>query len=122
METRISGVNNKEVIIGHDRPTVLIGERINPTPKKKLATALQAGDLEFVCQVALAQVEAGADILDINVSSSEVDEVTLLLQVVQAVIDTVDVPLSAVLATDLVLDRDDCAGRYIQGYRQRQKS
>jgi 5-methyltetrahydrofolate--homocysteine methyltransferase len=92
METRISGVN-KEVIIGHDRPTVLIGERINPTPKKKLATALQAGDLEFVCQVALAQVEAGADILDINVSSSEVDEVTLLPRVVKAVMDTVNVPL-----------------------------
>ncbi|GAI78410.1 unnamed protein product, partial [marine sediment metagenome] len=84
---------NKEVIIGHDRPTVLIGERINPTGKKKLAAALQAGDLELVCQEALTQVKAGADILDVNVGSSDVDEVSLLPQVVQAVMDTVDVPL-----------------------------
>jgi len=47
METKVSSAN-KEVIIGHDRPTVLIGERINPTGKKKLAAALQASDLELV--------------------------------------------------------------------------
>ncbi|MBA7664849.1 5-methyltetrahydrofolate:corrinoid/iron-sulfur protein co-methyltransferase [subsurface metagenome] len=92
METRVSSLN-KEVIIGHDRPTVLIGERINPTGKKKLAAALQAGDLELVCHEALAQVKAGADILDVNVGSSNVDEVSLLPQVVQAVMDTVDAPL-----------------------------
>ena len=92
METKVSSVN-KEVIIGHDRPTALIGERINPTGKKKLATALQAGDLKLVGQEALAQVKAGADILDVNVGSSEVDEVSLLPQVVQAVMDTIDVPL-----------------------------
>lgn len=92
METKISSAN-KEVIIGYDRPTVLIGERINPTGKKKLAGALQVGDLELVCQEALAQVEVGADILDVNVGSSDVDEVTLLPQAVQAVMDTVDVPL-----------------------------
>jgi len=92
MKTRVSSLN-KEVIIGHDRPTVLIGERINPTGKKKLAAALQASDLGLVCQEALAQVEAGADILDVNVGSSEVDEVTLLPRAVQAVMDTVDVPL-----------------------------
>ncbi|GAH80400.1 unnamed protein product, partial [marine sediment metagenome] len=92
METKVSNLN-KEVIIGHDRPTVLIGERINPTGKKKLAAALQAGDLELVCHEALVQVEAGADILDVNVGSSEIDEVTLLPRAVQAVMDTVDVPL-----------------------------
>lgn len=92
METKVSSVN-KEVIIGHDRPTVLIGERINPAGKKKLATALQAGDLKLVCQEALAQVEAGADILDVNVGSPDVDEVSLLPQAVQAVMDTIDVPL-----------------------------
>jgi len=92
METKVSSVNN-EVIIGHDQPTVLIGERINPTGKKKLAAALRAGNLELVCQEALAQVKAGADILDVNVSSSDVDEVSLLPQAVQAVTDTIDVPL-----------------------------
>ena len=55
MESKVSSLN-KEVNIGHDRPTVLIGARINPTGKKKLAAALQAGDLELVCQEALAQV------------------------------------------------------------------
>jgi len=59
----------KEVIIGDDRPTVLIGERINPAGKKKLAEALKAGNLEIIRKEALAQVEAGADILDINVST-----------------------------------------------------
>ena len=92
METKVSSVN-KEVIIGHDWPTALIGERINPTGKKKLAAALQAGELGLVCQEALAQVKAGADILDVNASSSDVDEVSLLPQAVQAVMDTVDVPL-----------------------------
>ena len=92
METKVSSVN-KEVIIGHDRPTALIGERINPTGKKKLAAALQAGDLELVCQEAVAQVKAGADILDVNVGASGVDEVSLLPQAVQAVMNTVNVPL-----------------------------
>jgi 5-methyltetrahydrofolate--homocysteine methyltransferase len=92
METRVSRPK-KEVIIGDDQPTVLIGERINPAGKKKLAEALKAGNLEIVRSEALAQVEAGADILDVNVGTFGVDEVTLLPQAVRAVMDTVDVPL-----------------------------
>lgn len=92
METRVSSAT-KEVIISSERPTVLIGERINPTGKKKLAAALQAGDLELVRQEALAQVEAGADILDINVGAAGVDEVSLLPETVELVMNTVDVPL-----------------------------
>jgi 5-methyltetrahydrofolate--homocysteine methyltransferase len=84
---------SKEVIIGDNQPTVLIGERINPAGKKKLAESLKAGDLEIVRREALAQVQAGADILDINVGTFGVDEVTLLPRAVQAVMDTVDVPL-----------------------------
>jgi 5-methyltetrahydrofolate--homocysteine methyltransferase len=83
----------KEVIIDDNRPTVLIGERINPTGKKKLAAALQASDLELLCQEALAQVQAGADILDVNVGVAGLDEVALLPQAVEAVMGTVDVPL-----------------------------
>lgn len=82
-----------EVIIGDNQPTVLIGERINPAGKKKLSAALKAGNLEIVSQEARAQVQARADILDINASLFGVDEVTLLPRVVQAVMDTVDVPL-----------------------------
>jgi len=92
METRVSSAT-KEVIIGDERPTVLIGERINPTGKKKLAAALQAGDLELIRQEALAQVQAKADILDINVGAAGVEEITLLPQAVQAVMNIVDVPL-----------------------------
>jgi 5-methyltetrahydrofolate--homocysteine methyltransferase len=92
METRVSSIT-KEVIIGDDRPTVLIGERINPAGKKRLAEALKIGNLEIVRREALAQVEAGADILDINVGTFGVDEVTLLPQTLRAVIDTVDIPL-----------------------------
>jgi len=92
METKVSSPS-KEVIIGDNRSTVLIGERINPTGKKKLAEALKAGNLEIVRKEALAQMQAGADILDVNVGAFGVDEVALLPRAVQAVMDTVDVPL-----------------------------
>ncbi len=92
METRVSSPT-KEVIIGDNQPTVLIGERINPTGKKKLADALKAGELETVRKEALAQVQAGADMLDVNVGAFGVDEVGLLPKAVQAVMGAVDVPL-----------------------------
>jgi 5-methyltetrahydrofolate--homocysteine methyltransferase len=92
METRVSGAA-REVIIAHNRPTVLIGERINPTGKKRMSAALRAGNLEIVREEALAQVQAGADIIDVNVATTGVDEVSLLPRAVTAVADTVDVPL-----------------------------
>jgi 5-methyltetrahydrofolate--homocysteine methyltransferase len=66
---------------------------INPTGKKKLAAALVAGDLEVVRQEALAQVDAGAAILDVNVGAAGVDEVDLLPRAVKLVLETVDVPI-----------------------------
>lgn len=98
METRLSSAT-KEVLISDEQPTVIIGERINPTGKKKLTTALQAGNLEIVRQEAIAQVQAGADILDINVSAGGVDVVTLLPRAVEIIQKTVNVPLC--------LDSDD---------------
>jgi len=92
METTVTSAT-RQVTIGGDRPTVLIGERINPTGKKKLAAALQAGDLERVRQEAIAQVQAGADILDVNVGVPGLDEVTLLPRAVEVVMEAVDVPL-----------------------------
>jgi len=92
METVLKGTG-KAVIIGGDRLTVIIGERINPTGKKKLAAALVAGDLEIVRREALAQVEAGADVLDVNVGAAGVDEVDLLPKAVRLVMETVDVPV-----------------------------
>lgn len=92
METRVASAT-REVIIGGDRPTVLIGERINPTGKKRLAEALRAGDLSVVREEAFAQVAAGADVLDINVGATGVDEAEMLPRAVQTVAELVDVPL-----------------------------
>jgi 5-methyltetrahydrofolate--homocysteine methyltransferase len=92
MKTRLSSAT-KEVIIGDELPTVIIGERINPTGKKKMTAALEAGDLDVVRKEALAQIEVGADVLDVNAATANTDEVTLLPKVVQVVMDTVDVPL-----------------------------
>jgi 5-methyltetrahydrofolate--homocysteine methyltransferase len=92
MQTRVSSPT-REVIIGDDQPTVLIGERINPAGKKKLAESLRAGDLDIVRREALAQTQAGADIIDVNVGTFGVDEVALLPRAVQAVMETVDIPL-----------------------------
>jgi 5-methyltetrahydrofolate--homocysteine methyltransferase len=72
---------------------VLIGERINPAGKAKLQEALKAGNLDIVRSEAMAQAQAGADILDVNVGTFGVDEVALLPQAVQAVMGTVDIPL-----------------------------
>ena len=92
MKTILKGTG-KKVVIGEDRPTAILGERINPTGKKKLAAALLAGDLEIVRQEALAQIEAGADILDVNVGAASVDEVDLLPKAVKLVMETADVPI-----------------------------
>jgi 5-methyltetrahydrofolate--homocysteine methyltransferase len=92
MKTVLKG-KGKELVIKVGGPTVILGERINPTGKKKLAAALGAGDLEIVRNEALAQVEAGADLLDVNVGAAGVDEVKLLPRAVRLVLETVDVPV-----------------------------
>jgi 5-methyltetrahydrofolate--homocysteine methyltransferase len=92
MDTRISS-EKREVIIGDGRPTVLIGERINPSGRKKLSEALAAGDMEIVKNDALSQAQAGADIIDVNVGAFGVNETDLLPRAVKLVMDTVDVPL-----------------------------
>jgi 5-methyltetrahydrofolate--homocysteine methyltransferase len=93
METILRGTE-KKVVIGEGRPTVILGERINPTGKKKLAAALLAGDLEVVRKEALEQVEAGADLLDVNVGAASVDEVDLLPKAVKLVLETAGVPVA----------------------------
>jgi 5-methyltetrahydrofolate--homocysteine methyltransferase len=92
METKVSSAS-KEVIISIDRPTVLIGERINPTGRKKLTEALKAGDLDIVKKDAVAQAEAGADIIDINVNAPGVDDIVLLPKAIEAVMKAVDAPV-----------------------------
>jgi len=93
VETRVSSAT-QEVSIRDNGLTVLIGERINPSGKKKLAAALKAGDMDAVRSEALSQVEAGADILDVNVVTSGVDEISLLPRVIETITQSVQVPLS----------------------------
>ncbi len=92
METVISR-GNKHVIISYDNPVAVIGERLNPTGRKKLTAALEAGDVSIVAFEASSQVEAGAHILDVNAGVSAVEEAKLLPRVLQVVMETVDVPV-----------------------------
>jgi 5-methyltetrahydrofolate--homocysteine methyltransferase len=84
----------KEVVIGFDRPFVIIGERINPTGRKKLAEEMKNGDFSRVEKDAVAQVAAGAHMLDVNAGIPLADEPAILAQTVQLVQSLVDVPLS----------------------------
>ena len=92
METRVSSAT-REILITDEGSTVLIGERINPSGKKKLAEALKRGDFDVVRTEAVAQVEAGADILDINVVCPGVDEIAVLPAAIETIMAAVDVPL-----------------------------
>ena len=82
-----------EVRIGDAHPFVVIGERINPTGRTSLAEELKAGDHSRVVADAVAQVEAGAKVLDLNAGIPGFDEVTMLSEMVRAVNDAVDVAL-----------------------------
>jgi 5-methyltetrahydrofolate--homocysteine methyltransferase len=87
----------KTVVIGPGRPFVIIGERINPTGRKKLAAEMLAGDFSRVRSDAIAQVEAGAHILDINaglgVANPHEVEPEILVRAIETVKEVVDVPL-----------------------------
>lgn len=92
-ETTISS-QTKEVILGFDRPFVVIGERINPTGRKKLAEEMKAGDFSRVSADAIAQVEAGAHMLDVNAGIPLADEPAILAKSIELVQSLVDVPLA----------------------------
>jgi 5-methyltetrahydrofolate--homocysteine methyltransferase len=92
-ETRISS-DKREVILGFDRRFVIIGERINPTGRKSMAAAMAAGDYSGVVADALAQVAAGAHMLDVNAGIPLADEPRILAECIKLVQETVDVPLS----------------------------
>ena len=92
-ETVLSSAT-KEVVIGLDRPFVMIGERINPTGRKLLAEEMKAGDFSRVEADAIAQVEAGAHMLDVNAGIPLADEPALLSQAIKLVQSITDVPLA----------------------------
>ena len=92
-ETVLSSAT-KEVVIGFDRPFVIIGERINPTGRKQLAEEMKAGNFDTVIADALAQVAAGAQMLDVNAGIPLADEPAILRHTVELVQSITDVPLS----------------------------
>ena len=85
--------------------TIVIGERINPTGKKRLKTALAEGDTAYVLREAVAQVEAGAAILDVNTGVPGLDEASVLNRTVQAVQGVVDLPLQIDTSDPVALER-----------------
>ena len=85
--------SGKEVVIGIDKPFVIIGEKINPTGIKKLGLALVENNMEYVIHLAKRQVAWGADVLDVNVGHPQIDEAAMIAIVVEAVQSAVDVPL-----------------------------
>ncbi|MBW7883928.1 MAG: dihydropteroate synthase [Caldilineaceae bacterium] len=92
-ETIISS-RTKVVRIGPDLPFTIIGERINPTGRKKLAAEMAAGDFSRVICDATAQVEAGAHMLDVNAGIPLADEPAILAETIRLVQSVVEVPLS----------------------------
>lgn len=85
--------NTKTVTIGHDKPFVIIGEKINPTGIKKLGQALVDQNFEYVQHLAKRQVAWGADVLDVNVGHPQIDEAAIMPKVVEAILAVADVPL-----------------------------
>ena len=92
MKTILRG-KSKEVVIDSDGPVVIIGECINPTRRKRLVSSLQAEDFSYMLELAKSQIDAGADILDVNVGYPGVADVELLPKAVIELQDQFDIPL-----------------------------
>lgn len=92
MITTLKGTS-KEVHIDTNGPVVIIGECINPTRRKRLVSTLQAGDFEYMLELAMQQAVEMADVLDVNVGFPGVDDVVLLPAAVNAIQAKYDVPL-----------------------------
>jgi 5-methyltetrahydrofolate--homocysteine methyltransferase len=101
------------VSIGPGDPARIIGERINPSGRAKFRQALLDGDWAYIRREAVKQVEAGADILDVNVGAKGVDEAALLPEVVKQVAEVVEVPLSIDTRNPIALEAalKVCPGR-----------
>jgi len=103
LTTTISS-KGKTVEINRDKPTVIIGERINPTGRKKVLAALEAGEFGLVRDDAISQVQAGAAVLDVNAGVPGADEPLLLQQIMRTVMEVTDVPLCIDTANPAALE------------------
>lgn len=102
-ETILSSAS-KTICIGFEQPFAVIGERINPTGRKKLAAEMAEGNLERVRADALAQVEAGANMLDVNAGVPMADEAAIMREVVRLVQSLTDTPLVTDSSNPAALD------------------
>ena len=89
----LSPISGRSGTVWLGQRPIIIGERLNPTGKKRMKQALRDGDIDYLLTEATAQLEAGADTLDVNVGMPELNEVELLWQVVEAVQGVAGVPL-----------------------------
>ncbi|MDE0063885.1 MAG: dihydropteroate synthase [Gammaproteobacteria bacterium] len=118
----------REVVIGFDRPFVIIGERINPTGRKVLAAEMKVGDYSRVTADAVAQVQAGAHMLDVNAGIPLADEPAILAEAVRLVQQVTDVPLSidssivAALASGLAVYQGKALVNSVTGEEDRLES
>src|SRR3990172_1448718 len=92
METILT-YKDRTTIISREHPFVIIGERINPTRRKKLAESMSQGDFSVVQEDAVRQVEAGAHVLDVNAGIPGGDEPALLRGAAQAVMEVASLPI-----------------------------
>jgi 5-methyltetrahydrofolate--homocysteine methyltransferase len=92
MKTFLRG-NTNEVTIDTDGPVIIIGESINPTRRNRLVSTLREGNFEYVLELAQNQINAGADVLDVNVGFPGVDDIKLLPETVLAIRSSFDIPL-----------------------------
>ena len=126
-ETLISSAT-REVVIGFDRPFVIIGERINPTGRKVLAEEMKQGDYSRVEADAITQVDAGAHMLDVNAGIPLADEPAILAEAVKLVQSVTDVPLSidssivAALESGLAVYRGKALVNSVTGEEERLES
>ena len=126
-ETVISSAS-REVVIGFERPFVIIGERINPTGRKILAEEMKRGDFSRVEADALAQVAAGAQMLDVNAGIPLADEPALLARAIELVQAVTSVPLSidssivAALESGLAVYRGKALVNSVTGEEERLES
>ncbi len=101
--TRIASYTKVETL-AHGKPTVLIGERINPTGKKKFKEALKACDMAYIMKQGLDQIEAGATVLDVNVGLPEIDEKEMMVRVMSELQAITDVPLQIDTSSPAVME------------------
>ena len=108
-ETCVISSNTKVVYFGKNelgarRPCVLIGERINPTGKKKFKEALRNNDIDYIIHQGLEQEEAGAEVLDVNVGLPEIDEKEMMVRVMTELQAVTDLPLQIDTSSATVME------------------